>query len=434
MKISLYYSALVLLCLSVIPSTGSDISVKPMDSHEARELAEMAREGVDACAILGRGWVSNAEIVRSLNGWTGRINGIAITFSNPLSPANGAPGSFRIIRTNWDKVEFTSRTDTSFDRALSVTDHGYWYYSPGSYMAEYPEQLENTLTKLREFFHLPKAVSNMACRLQGGSRIIPVGKPIPIQAGVDRLQELLPRPRNLPDDWPHRLTIINPSGVQLILRTPMQTELFKRQRLRYRKGVIEDTQWGADISEIFDMTKPGIYKIRLRCPLENEEKTIMESQEISIRVVPSDFFLISLRSLNAGNSMKKGTAIPVEMDVKLKEGTLDQFQEIYINYAASRKIETYRPPYGEFYGSPIQENTQSVKASLQPGKNKLYRMRFDFAQGLWNSTLSSEGPMNSIWTYTSPGEKIYVWVIISSTIDGRRLELTSNILTIQIAK
>jgi len=405
-----------------------------MDPHEARELAEMAKEGVEARAILGPGWVSNAEIVRSLNGWTGRINGIAITFSNYSSPDSDHPKSFRIIRTNWDKVEFTSRTDPSADRALSVTDHGYWYYSPGSYMAEYPEEWEKSLAKLREFLHLPIAVSNMACRLQGGSRVIPAGKPIPIQAVVERLQELLPRPRNLPEDWPKRLTVINPSSIQLIPRTPVQVELFKRQHLRYKKGIIEDTPWGSDISEIFDMTKPGIYKIRLRCPMQNDEKTIMESQEISVRVVPSDFILVSLKTLYTGNSIKRGTAIPVEMDVKLKECTLDQFQEINIDYAATRNIEIYRSPFGEFYGSPTYENTPSNTNSLHPVKKAEYRMRFDFAQGLWNNSLSSEGPMNSIWTYTNPGEKWYIWVFISSTIGGKRLDTTSNILVIQIAK
>lgn len=413
---------IVAMCLLVVLAMPVHADSTDIGPFEAQDLAEMAHLGKAAEAVVGSGWRSDARIARSLVGWKGRVNGEAITFTNDRLKADGAAATFRITRTNWEPLDPDGSSGVDSDIALSVSSHGYWYCCPGTFGKAYPARWKKTLTRLRGFFGLPEANDGIVCLLEKSMDIFPVGAPIDLGVRVQRLSG--PTHGTVYDD-PQYLVVTDSAGKRLPLLTPSHPEL--------RSAV---TTYGMirGVERDFSISTPGIYKISLLYPLDKPSTGFGKSQEISVHIVPKDFIALRLRRLSY-ETLVSGRSVPVELELKLKDGDLSRFSELNMSYSASR---TERNPaehsllgLAGLYGSPGRRMSEDIMGKLQPIGNGSYKMRFDLAAGYWNGAASSAGPCRRIRDIVKSGDTWWISVSVSGAIDGRRFGLSSNELAFQ---
>ncbi|MHB1456236.1 MAG: hypothetical protein ACYC0V_04910 [Armatimonadota bacterium] len=423
-QILIIIALMLAIMISSALTARADAETKPaMGTHEAERTADMHRLSKGAAAILGKGWHVDTEYVKSLPGWTGRVNGAASTFSNKLFKVDGAPASFRITRTNWEEVTPNDDRNADSDIALSAVHFGYWYCNPGTFGAAHPREWEDVLKKLHNCYGLPVAHQGLVCFLETDVDVFPVGAPISIDTNFHMLPGFKSIAVEKYSNHAPFLVVTDSSGKRLPLHRLPITSSNKRTDNPGYDNMIPNLELD------FNITKPGIYQIKMRYPFGKENNQIAESQEISIRVVPADFLTLQLNGLAKDDILRPEGTMPVELVFGVKGGKLKQFSEIKVSYAASKSPNQQ---FHYLYGSPGRRMTEDIKGSLHPDGKGSYRVKFDLAAGRWGESTSSAGPVSPITRFMKPGETWWAKMIVSGVLDGKRFRVTSNEISLRL--
>jgi ribonuclease-3 len=155
---------LVIACLLLIASgyASAAEAIEPMNNYESEELAEMEQLGKSVENAIGPGWTMQAEIVRSLAGWEGRVNGVSLTFTNKklLEQALTHPSA----KKKSDDMFHYQRLEFLGDSVLQICITEYLYKA-------YPDYTEGELTRLRSSIVSEKALAQCARNIELGNYI-----------------------------------------------------------------------------------------------------------------------------------------------------------------------------------------------------------------------------------------------------------------------
>ncbi|MHB0999567.1 MAG: hypothetical protein ACYC27_09995 [Armatimonadota bacterium] len=409
-----------------ISAVNAATETKPATSPYAKLVAEMDQISKSFAATLGDGWQVNTEYISSLSGWKNRVNGAASTFTNSSLKIDGVPASFRISRTNWEKVS-PDNSSIEPDIAFSVANHGFWYYCSGNFGKAYPDEWMLILQKLHSFYKLPVSNNGFVCLLEMHQNeyldIFSVNTPIMVSPQFVTLPGYTTSNINHYDNLTQFLEITDSTGKQLTV------EKYPQDSPRNLEIYVDSRYYMLHPGLDFVIRDPGIYNIRMKYPFGKDSNQIAESQEVSIQIIPTDFITLRFTRLVESNVLQSGGIMPVALEFKLKEGDIKQFSEINISYSASK------PPYPQFgylCGSPGRYMPEDIMRKLQPNGKGSYRMQFDLSAGKWREGISSGGLASPITYFMKPGETWWVSMIVSGKLDGRRYRISSNQLTLKM--
>lgn len=436
-RLHLLVPAMVLL---VCQSACAGVDSNPI-WYDARVLADMATLGSRAAErVVGPGWKTSAEPIHSLVGWDGSVYGEAIRFTSNRLSVNDSPATFRIIRTNWPPPSLRPDAGPDSDVAFSWGS-GFWFYSPGNYAAAYPKHWKKVLGSLCAVFGLPPATAGLVChlecgRLSGpvnllerGDALVPAGDPLPLfYASLVKLRGAKrPSPTEYCEDCARFLVVTDPNGRQLTPKKRFGPPRWQRATDRWDQIYLGSLDLGAT----YDLSKPGDYRVKLRCPLDKKGIRKAESQEISVRIVPADYLTVRLNKLFDDKPLSSGASLPVELELNVKKGGLEQFSELSIAFAAVRTQP--EEPRLELYGWG-REMLEDLLGSLRSAGRGRFRATLDLAAGKWNSSVSTIGPIDDpIWSFLKAGEEWRISVSITGKTGGRAFRLRCNDLTLRVA-
>ncbi|WP_319586305.1 hypothetical protein [uncultured Desulfobulbus sp.] len=417
---------IIAIMISSTLTASAGTKTKPLlDRFDAIDVAEMDQLSKNAATRLGKGWHVDTVFVKTLAGWKDYLSGAASTFTNDSMRIHGVPVSFRITRANWTIPTLRDHSGADSDIVFSASSHGYWYYNPGTYGAAHPKEWNNILKKLYTFYGLPVANQGLVCLLETDVDIFPVGTPIHINTNFHILPGFKSVPVEKYNNHAPFLIVTDSSGKRLPLyRLPVTSSYNRDDNPGFDNMV-------PNLEKDFNIIKPGIYKIKMRYPFDKDSNQIVESQEISIRVVPADFFSLQLTRLAKSDIIATNGTMPVELVFGAKDAKLKQFSKIKVSYTASAKPMRM---FGYLYGSPGRRMSEDIKGSLKQDGEGSYRVQFDLASGRWNESSSSVGPVSPITYFMKPGETWWLKMIISGVLDGRRFQISSNEISLELPK
>ena len=120
--------------------------------------------------LLGKGWEMDVQRALSLRGWEGGISGFSLQLRNDSlrTSAQGEPAAFRLTRGRGRAKPLAGaaeRPDTDFPMGCS------WYYNPGTFGRDYPEQWRSFLASMRRVLVIPEPVGGKIGRASCRERV-----------------------------------------------------------------------------------------------------------------------------------------------------------------------------------------------------------------------------------------------------------------------
>lgn len=397
---------------------NADASKDTMSAYTHKDTPTMEQLSNDVAASLGKDWHVKTEFIEVPGDREVRIGCAVSTFTNNSLRVNDTPSVFRIMRTNWP-TPILSNSNSESDVAFSYKNFSYWYYNPGTFGKTYPAKWNDVLKKLHTLYELPVATNSLVCWLEKHEDIYPVGVPVNINLFIKELPGFKNDIMNQVDHHVEFLVVTDPSGKRLpYRRLPGRPQGYGRTGSSFQ-----------NLERDFALNKSGIYKLKMRCPFGKDSNEFLESPEISMQVVPTDFIKLQLTRLVKEDSLAPGGTMPVELIVKVKKGGISQFSQLKILYSARQLLRFYE----KLYGSPHRwDMFVDIMESLHPDGKGIYKMQFDLAAGSWNGGGSSVGPSYPITKITKPGQTWWAKIYIYGMLDGRRFRISSNEVSLKM--
>ena len=398
----------------------------------------------------GADWRSTLHYADKIRGWDGttlarvvRLESDVIKVKLPQAPSDPqktaipkeVPASFSIILADIREtlasesrlsLKGPNAAPADYDAFVGADEHYFWFCSPGTYGSAFPNDWQKLLGKIRQQFGVSDPKSGLQCSIDLQKNIFVAGEPIEATVSVRNTSgRAIPNPPALE---PASLAVNALDGTPV---PPAGTVW--RPETRPSLQPWDQLAQTTDLKRSYGMRKPGKFRLKFSYKLGN---ALIESQEVSVCVVPDDFFALGLRRAGKAGTGKRGEQIMLDVMLAKGYGESSDLTNLAVSFRAD--------PVGGGFASGLagvpgddaslpRKDQKVMPKTLQLGKGTSAFI-YDLGLAKWRRIVGTQAQSSMLWDFAPMGEFWDIRAELLGCAGGDWFRITSRPVRVRVLR